>query len=148
MIQLPIFNHIVHQLETTDFANPAAGAPWNETIADQNLRHICSMNWTFIAAAGAANRYMQLVVQHGAGGFKYLFQSPVPIVALETCQFSAFPSAPYVPHVAGLGVGLFPLPNNLFLEPTDSIHLIIIGMLAADQLFGPTIQFKIWRTEP
>jgi len=148
MIQSPIFNQIIYQLETTDFPNPAAGANWVETIVDTNLRHICTMNWAFIAGVGVANRFMQLLIQNGAGGFKYLFQSPTAIVAADICQFSAFPAAPYVTHIAGSGVGLFPLPVNLFIEPTDSIHIIVMGILAADQLFGPTIQFKIWRTEP
>jgi len=148
MNNLPIFNHVAYQFETTDFVNPAAGNHWNLTLADKHLRSILSMAWAFIPGAAAGNRYMQFLATSSAGGFKYIFQDPTPMVTGFVYQFAACASGPYVPCVPDNGVGLIPLPSELYIEDADSIHLIVMGILPADQLFAPCIQFKIWRSEP
>jgi hypothetical protein len=148
MISIPIFNQLVYQIQTTDFTNPLAGNPWSHFIADSNTRTILSMNWALICGAGIGNRRMQLVLQSDAAGFLFEFTSPVLITAGQTSLFSAFGGASYVPVVPDLATGIFPLPREHYIMPADNIYLIVLGILPADQLFAPLIQFKVWRTEP
>jgi hypothetical protein len=148
MISLPIFNQIVYQTETSLFTNPLPGNPWSHFIADTNVRTILCMSWALITGAAVGNRQMQLAIQNNASGFIHEFTSPVLIPPSTTTFFSAFAGSDYVPPVPGLGTGVFPLPAEHYIFPADNIFLIVGGILAADQLFAPLIQFKIWRTEP
>jgi hypothetical protein len=148
MIQIPVFNQFVYQIESVDFANPGLGVGWSHTIADNNLRSIISMNWTFITSAAAANRFVQLLLRNGAGGFFHLFAYPIAILASETVTFSAFPCTTFQQHTVAIGSAVIPIPLDLTLSPADIINIVVVGIQAGDQVFGPTIQFKIWRTEP
>ena len=147
MISFPPFRSDVSYFDQVDHPSPAAGANFSLTFTQDILRSIVSMHWTFIAAAGVANRFVELIFQRDAGGFLFQYRSPVPILAGEICQWSAFVGAPLSQHVAGSATGLWPLPPDTFLTNGDSIYIVINGILAADTLFGPTIQSKIWRTD-
>jgi len=147
MISFPPFHSDVSFFDQVDHPRPADGVSFCLTLTQDVLRSIVSMHWSFIAGPGVANRYCEIVFQRDSGGYLFSYRSPVPILAGEICQWSAFVGAPLSQHVADSGTGLWPLPPDTFLTNGDGIYITIYGILAADTLVGITIQSKIWRTD-
>jgi len=147
MISSPPFLSHVSFFDQLDPLGPADGANFSLTLTQNTLRSIVSMHWSFVAGPGVANRYCELIFQRSYGGYLFQYRSPVPILAGQICQWSAFVGAPLSQHVAGTATGLWPLPPDTFLTNGDSVNIIVNGILAADTIIAITIQSKIWRTD-
>ena len=136
----------VFHIRNLSIADPAAGADISFGVPVNMRIQILSFRMQLVTDATVINRHIAATASDGSINFSRFSHTTLQTATQTRIYHATVGNTNVESAVDGLNISI-PLPNDLYLNPTDSFITLIDNLQAGDQISGASIRVKVWVVE-